>query len=117
MLHKAKETRKVPKLKDILKAAIEQRNRVQAQKRKLREMFDNPRNLLFSSIKPSLNSNQFEMVHDQTAKIVRAIEIKHNMIDQLRTKIETMLAPVEKASSRHKKLSRAQTFTSQLTEE
>lgn len=93
MLHKARETRKVPKLKEILKQAIEQKNRVKVQKRKLMEIFENPRNLLFSSIKPSLNSNQFEMVHEQTAKIGKAIEHKNNLMDQLSKKLEVMLAP------------------------
>ena len=57
------------------------------------EIFDNPRNLLFSSVKPSLNSNQFEMVHEQTAKIARSIDHKNNLLDQLQKKIEVMLAP------------------------
>ena len=73
---------------------------MKVQRRKLMEIFDNPRNLLFSSIKPSLNSNQFEMVHEQTAKIAKAIEHKNTLMDQLHKKLDVMLAPPEQKSKK-----------------
>ena len=71
-------------------------------------MVNNPHLLLFSSIKPSLNSNQFEMVNDQTSKLAKAIEIKNNNLESLRTKIDTMLKPLG-TKSPNKKIKKSKT--------
>ena len=56
MIIKNRETRKVPKLKDILKEAIDRRNKEQAAKRHDRSQYANVKDLLMSNLRQRMNS-------------------------------------------------------------
>ena len=69
VIFKNRETRKVPKLKDILNLAIERRNKEQAAKRKDKEKVNDVHALLKASLTPRMTTSQSDMVHEQTAKL------------------------------------------------
>ena len=69
VIFKNRETRKVPKLKDILNLAIERRNKEQAAKRKDKEKVNDVHALLKASLTPRMTPSQNDMMHEQTAKL------------------------------------------------
>ena len=94
MIIKNRETRKVPKLKDILNDAINRQKKEQAAKRKDRENSKNITALLKESLKPKMRIGQYELVNDQTQKLIKSFDKNRTSIDALRTKLETVLRPV-----------------------
>lgn len=71
---KNRETRKVPKLKDILNDAILRQQKEQAAKRKDRERSKDITKLLSESLKPHMNEGQYEMVNEQIAKVRKTFD-------------------------------------------
>ena len=91
---KNRETRKVPKLKDILNDAINRQQKEQASKRREKEKAKDITAILSESLKPSMNESQYEMVNEQAAKLSKTFNLNRSSMESLQSKLSTVLRPV-----------------------
>ena len=89
-----KETRKVPKLKEILNNAIARTQKEQSEKRKQKLDPNFEINVLRGSSKPKMALTNFDMARDQLNKVFRTLDTNKINLDLLRTKIYKALRPI-----------------------